>query len=163
MTESPKALGADLVIPVVAFAFTVYFLYSTSALQWEARSNGLIIGTLLLVLVVVQFVRVGMDFARRRGTFTFGPLVTPGEVFRKRIGMLAITIAFVAALPWVGLAIGLFVALAASFALMGVRPIRHVLLVAFAITVVCWLGFTVALDMGLPPGPVEKLFAHFTR
>jgi len=163
MTEPPKALGADLVIPVLAFAFTVYFLYSTSGLQWEARSNGLIIGTLLLVLVAVQVVRVGFDFARKRGTFTFGPLVAPSDVFRKRIGMLAITIAFVATLPWVGLAIGLFVALAASFALMGVRPVRRVLLVALAITVVCWLGFTVALDMGLPPGPVEKLYAHFTQ
>lgn len=162
MSEKPKALGAELVVPALAFAFTVYFLYSTSGLQWEARSNGLIIGTLLLVLVAVQVVRVGIDFTRKRGTFGFGTLVTPVDIFRKRLGLIAIAIAFVATLPWLGLAIGLFLALGASFALMGVRPMGRVLLVTFAITLVCWLGFTVALDMGLPPGPVEKLVAHFT-
>lgn len=160
MTDKPKALGADLVIPVVALAFTVYFFYSTRELGWEARANGLIIGTLLMVLGAVQIGRVMVDFARGRGTFGFGALVRPPDVFRKRVGMLAITIAFVATLPWLGLGIGLFAALAASFWLMGVRPLAHVLKVSAAITLVCWIGFVVVLDVGLPQGPLEKLYSH---
>lgn len=159
--EKPKALAADLVIPVVAVAFTVYFFYSTRELGWEARANGLIIGAMLVVLGVVQVARVAMDFVRRRGTFTFGPLVMPPDVFRKRIGLLAITIAFVATLPWLGLGIGLFTAMAASFALMGVRPLGRVLKVSAIITVVCWIGFVVVLDIGLPQGPLEMLYSHF--
>ena len=162
MREGRKALGADLVIPVLALAFTLYFLESVSALQWEAKANGLIIGALLLGLLAIQLVRVGVDFVRGRGTFSFAPLLTPADAFRKRVAMMAITIAFVATLPWAGLGLGLFVALAASFTVMGVRPMRRILLVSLAITVVCWLAFVVALDIGLPAGPVEKLVAHFT-
>ena len=163
MSEKRRALGADLVIPVLALAFAGYFYQSTANLQWEAKANGLIIGTLLVVLIAVQLVRIGMDFARGRGTFGFAPLVSPAEVFRKRIGMMAITIAFVATVPWLGVGLGLFIALAASFALMGVRGARHVLLVAFVIATVCSVLFTVALDSGLPHGPVEKLILHFVR
>jgi hypothetical protein len=160
--KKPRALGADLVIPVVALGFTVYFLESVWALQWEAKANGLMVGALLLLLLGVQFVRVGIDFVRGRGGFSFAPLVSPADAFRKRVSMLAIVIAFVATLPWLGLGLGLFLALAAGFTVMGVRPMKHVLLVAFIITAVCWLSFMVALDTGLPAGPVEKLVAHFT-
>lgn len=156
--EKRKALGADLVIPVLALAFTIYFFSSTRELQWEARANGLIIGTALIVLVVVQLARIAIGVARHKEELGFGPLLAPPEALRKRLGMLAVTIAFVATLPWVGLGLGLFVALAAAFWIMGVRPARHVLLVSFIITAVCWVLFTIALDIGLPPGPVEHLY-----
>lgn len=160
MSEKPKALGADLVIPVLALGFTVYFFFSTRDLQWEARANGLIIGTALIVLAVAQLVRIAVAVARRGEGLGFATLLEPREALRKRLGMLAVTIAFVAALPWLGLGLGLFLALAASFAIMGVRPARHVLLVSFIITAVCWVLFTVALDIGLPKGPVESLYHH---
>jgi hypothetical protein len=156
----PRALAADLVIPVAALAFTVYFFFSTRELGWEARANGLIIGTLLIILGIVQIARVAIDFVRKRGTFSFGALVQPPDIFRKRLAMLAITIVFVATLPWLGLGIGLFAALAASFAVMGVRPYARVLKVSAAITVVCWIGFVVVLDVGLPQGPLERLYSH---
>jgi len=159
--EKPRALAADLVIPVVALAFTLYFFYSTRELGWEARANGLIVGALLIILGVVQIGRVVVDYVRKRGTFSFGPLVEPTDVFHKRLGMLAITILFVAMLPWLGLGIGLFAAMAASLALMGVRPYARVLKVSAIITVVCWIGFVVVLDVGLPQGPLEKLYSHF--
>ncbi|HET7546818.1 MAG TPA: tripartite tricarboxylate transporter TctB family protein [Usitatibacter sp.] len=159
--EKPRALAADLVIPVVALAFTVYFFYSTRELGWEARANGLIVGALLIVLGLVQIGRVAVDYVRKRGTFSFGPLIEPRDIFHKRLGLLAITILFVATLPWLGLGIGLFAALAASFALMGVRPYARVLKVSAIITVVCWIGFVVVLDIGLPQGPLEKLYSHF--
>jgi len=159
--EKPKALGADLVIPVLALGFTIYFFFSTRGLQWEARANGLIIGTALILLVAAQLVRIGISVVRRREPLGFAPLVSPPDALRKRLGMLAVTIAFVATIPWLGLGLGLFAALAAAFWIMGVRPARNVLLVAFIITAVCWVLFTIALDIGLPPGPVEHLYHHF--
>jgi hypothetical protein len=161
VTEKPKALGADLVIPVLALAFTVYFFYSTRELQWEARANGLIIGTVLIVLSLAQVVRIALAVVRRHEGLGFASLLSPPDVLRKRLGMLAVTIAFVATLPWLGPGLGLFLALAGGFWIMGVRPARHVLLVSFIITAVCWVLFTVALDIGLPPGPVEILYHHF--
>jgi hypothetical protein len=161
MSARPKALGADLVIPVLALAFTVYFFFSTRELQWEARANGLIIGTALIVLALAQIARIAVAVVRRHEGLGFATLLDPRDALRKRLGILAVTIVFVAALPWLGLGLGLFLALSASFWIMGVRPARHVLLVSFIITAVCWVLFTVALDIGLPPGPVESLYHHF--
>ena len=161
MTEKRSALGAELVIPLLALGFTIYFLYSTAALQWEAKANGVVMGTALMVLVAVQLLRIGFDLARGRSELGFGALTSPPDAFRKRVGILAITILLVAGLPWLGLSLGLFLAFTAGFTIMGVRPAKRVLLVSFVIAAVCSVMFTAGLDIGLPRGPVESLFHHF--
>jgi hypothetical protein len=156
-----KAYGADLVIPALALAFTIYFLVSIAGLEWEAKANGLFVGWLLIALVAVQAVRIGIGYARGQGDFSFAPLVAPRAAMKKRLGMMGITIAFVAAVPWLGLGLGLFLALAAAFAVMGVRGRRHIVVVALVAAVVCAVLFNAVLDTGLPRGPVENLIHHF--
>ncbi len=155
--ERRAALGADLIIPLLALGFTAYFLATTFEMEWEARANGAIIGWLLIALVAVQLVRSALAFARGKADWSFAPLVQPAQATRKRLGMMAITIAFVAFLPWAGLGLGLFLALAAALAVMGVRPLRHVLVVALCVAAVTTVMFMVALESSLPRGPVENL------
>jgi len=161
--QSRRATAAELVIPLLALGFTTYFLYSVSGLEWEAKANGVIVGSLLIVLVCAQLVRQGMAMARRGGWLDFTALFEPRDALLKRLGMLAITIAFVATVPWLGLGLGLFIALAAGFAVMGVPGVKHVLLVSFIIAAACTLLFTVALDSSLPRGPVEDLLFLLLR
>ena len=163
MSEPPKAYGADLVIPVLAAAFTVYFLYTIAGLEWEAKANGIFVGVALLALVAVQVVRSVIGIARGRGRLTFGPLLEPREALPRRLGMMAITIAFVITVPWLGLGLGLFIALAAGFAVMGVRPWRRLLLTSFIVAAVSTVLFNAVLDTGLPKGPVEKLVERIAR
>jgi hypothetical protein len=163
MEERKPALGAELVLPVMALGFTLYFLYSVSGLEWEAKANGVTIGTALLVLLAVQAVRLGLAASRRELDVGFGPLIRPREALPKRLGMLAVTIVFVAAVPWLGLALGLFGALAAGLVVMGVRSVKVVVAVAFSISLAASLLFTVALDSSLPKGPVEKLVTRLVR
>jgi hypothetical protein len=158
MTQEKRvALGAELVLPVAALAFAAYFLVSTADLQWEAKANGVIIGGLLVLLLAVQFVRSALAYLRGRADFSFGTLLQPRDVLYKRLGMLAITIALVATVPWLGLGLGLFISLAAALIMMGVRGYAHALLVAFLVALSCSVLFTVVLDSGLPRGPVEHL------
>ena len=163
MSEPPKAYGADLVIPVLAAAFTIYFLYTIAGLEWEAKANGIFVGVALLALVAVQVVRSVIGIARGRGRLTFGPLLEPREALPRRLGMMAITIAFVITVPWLGLGLGLFIALAAGFAVMGVRPWRRLLLTSFIVAAVSTVLFNAVLDTGLPKGPVEKLVERIAR
>jgi hypothetical protein len=161
--ERKRALAADLVIPALAAGFTAYFLYSVAGVEWEAKANGVIIGSVLLLLVAVQAVRLGIAAARGRIGHGFGPLVSPPEALPKRIGMLVVTIAFVAAVPWLGLALGLFGALVAALLVMGVRGTKRVVGVAFCVALAASLLFTVALDSNLPKGPVENLVTRLIR
>jgi apolipoprotein N-acyltransferase len=163
VTDKRAALGAELVIPLLALGFTVYFLATTSAMEWEAKANGVIVGWILIALIAVQLVRSAIDLARGRATLSFAPLVQPADAMRKRIGMLVVMIALVAGVPWAGVGLGLFLALAAGFAVMGVRPLRRILVVSFCVALTCSLLFTVALDSGLPHGPVENLLLRATR
>jgi hypothetical protein len=163
VTEKRAALGAELVIPLLAAGFTAYFLASTSEMEWEAKANGVIVGWILIALVGVQLVRSAVDLAGGRATLSFAPLVQPADAMRKRIGMMVVTIALVAGVPWAGVGLGLFLALAAGFAVMGVRPVRRLLVVSFCVALACSLLFTVALDSGLPHGPVENLLLRALR
>lgn len=163
MSGKKGAYGADLVIPALALAFTIYFLFTTSAMEWEAKANGVFVGWMLIALVVVQAVRIAIGYVRGRGDFSFAPLVAPGGAMGKRLGMMAITIAFVATVPWLGVGLGLFLGLAAGFAVMGVRPVKRILLVSFCMALACALLFNGVLDTGLPSGPVEKLIHHFVH
>jgi hypothetical protein len=162
MDKRPAA-GADLVIPMLALGLTVYFLWSVAGVEWQAKANGMIVGTTLLALIAIQVARVGLALARGKADRGFGELFKPRDVLYKRLGMLAITIAFVALVPYVGLAIGLFVALAAALLVMGVRGAKRVIGVALGVAIVSSLLFTVALDSGLPKGPVENLLGRLVR
>jgi hypothetical protein len=163
VSEKRAALGAELLIPLMALGFTIYFLASTSAMEWEAKANGVIVGWILIGLVGVQLVRGAVALARGKANLSFAPLVEPAGATGKRIGMLVVTIALVAFVPWAGVGLGLFVALAVGFAVMGVRPIRRILVVSFCVALTCSLLFTVALDSGLPHGPVENLLLRAFR
>jgi hypothetical protein len=163
MTEKRVALGADLVIPALALAFATYFLVSTADLEWEAKANGVIIGGLLVLLLAIQFVRSAIAFKRGRADFSFAPLLAPRDVLYKRLGMMAITIALVATVPWLGLGLGLFLSLSAGLLLMGVRGVRHALLVAFVVALVVTILFNVVLDSGLPRGPIENMLSGLVR
>ena len=156
-------LGADLVIPALALAFAAYFFYSIHGLAWEAKANGVIIGTLLVVLATAQVVRIFVRVARGAANLSTAAIWKPREVLGKRHGMVAVTIVFIGAIPWLGLTLGLFLGMAASLWIMGVRRPRVLLAIAFIVAAAAYLLFIAALDSNFPHGPVENLIAFLRR
>lgn len=157
------SLGADLVIPALALAFSAYFFYSIHGLAWEAKANGVIIGTLLVALATAQVVRIFIRVARGEANLSAAALWKPREVLGKRLGMVAVTIVFIVAIPWLGLTLGLFLGMAASLWIMGVRKARVVLAIAFTVAAAAYLLFIAALDSNFPHGPVEHLIKLLRR
>ena len=125
----------------------------------EAKANAVLIGTILVVLIAVQLARMGRQLARGEGDLSTAPLWQPAEVTGKRLGMVAVTVAFIATLPWLGLTLGLFVAMLAALWVMGVR--RRAVLVAlpFAVAAAAYLLFILLLQSDFPHGPIEKLLS----
>ncbi len=156
---SKEPLGADLVIPALALAFAVYFFVSIADLAWEAKANGVLIGTILVVLVAIQLVRVGARVVRGSANLRLERLWQPREALLKRIGLVLITVAFIVAIRWLGLTLALFLALAAALYLMGVRKPAHLALVPLGVAAAAYGLFIAALDSDLPRGPVEQLLA----
>jgi hypothetical protein len=151
--------GADLVIPALALAFAVYFFISIAGLGWEAKANGVLIGTILVVLIVVQITRIALDVRGGRAGLGMEELWLPREALVKRLGLVLITVLFIATLKWLGLTLGLYLSLLAALYLMGVRSRVALVCVPLAIAAAAYLMFILLLQSDFPHGPVEKLLA----
>jgi hypothetical protein len=155
--DGKTPLGADLVIPALALGFVAYFFVSIADLAWEAKANGVLIGTILLSLIAVQLLRTGAQLVSGKASLGFERLWAPREALPKRLGLVLLTVAFIVAIRWLGLTLALFLALAAALYLMGVRKPARLAAVPLAVAGAAYLLFIVALDSDLPRGPVERL------
>ena len=152
-------LGADLVIPVLALGFAIYFFWSIADLAWEAKANGVIIGAVLVGLVAIQLARIATDVAKGRGGLRADPLWRPGDVFAKRVGMVLVTVAFIALLETLGLTLSLLLAMAAALAIMGVRKLSTIAWISLSVSAAAYILFIAVLDSAFPHGPIEKLLS----
>jgi hypothetical protein len=153
------SLGADLVIPLLALGFAIYFFWSIADLAWEAKANGVVLGVALIALVVVQMARIGWAVAQGRADLRTGTLWEPREVLLKRLGMVAVTVAFIFLLQALGLTLALFSAMAVALWIMGVRKPSLLLGIAFGVAAAAYLLFIALLNAGFPHGPIEKLLS----
>ena len=156
MSEPKEAAGADLVIPLLALGFAIYFFVSINELAWEAKANGVIIGTALVVLVLIQVGRIGYRVARGRASLATHALWEPRDALPKRLAMVAVTIGFIATLKWLGLTLGLLLWMAVALWAMGVRNRKVIAAISIVTAAAAYLLFIAALDSNFPHGPVEK-------
>lgn len=157
--ERNNSVGADLVIPGLALAFAIYFFVDIYDLAWEAKANGVLIGTILVVLIAIQGVRLGLQLARGEGRLGFESLLGPREALPARLALVGITIAFIVLVQWLGLTLTLFLAMAAALRAMGLKSWRKNLLISFIVAASAYGLFIALLDSDMPRGPVEQLFA----
>jgi len=152
-------LGADLVIPALALGFASYFFWSIADLAWEAKANGVVIGAALVGLVALQIVLIALQVAKGKGDLRADPLWQPSDVLGKRVGMVLVTVAFIAALQLLGLTLSLLLAMAAALVVMGVRKLSTVLWISLAVAAAAYVLFIAILDSSFPHGPIEKLLS----
>jgi hypothetical protein len=153
-----KALGADLVIPALALGFAAYFFVSIADLAWEAKANGVVIGGILVALILLQVFRIAMRVLKREASLGFSPLWEPREALGKRVGMVVVTVAFLATPNWFGLTLGLLLALVAALWIMGARG-KSLVILPVAVALAAYLLFVVLLNSDIPHGPIERLLS----
>ena len=152
-------LGADLIIPALALAFAGYFFISIADLAWEAKANGVVIGAILLLLIAVQLGRIARQLYRGEGDLRTDPVWQPADALPKRIGMVLVTVVFIATMEWLGVTLGLLLGLFAALWIMGVRNRRALILIPVLVAAAVYLLFVVALQSDIPHGPIEKLLS----
>src|SRR5262245_51015121 len=101
----------------------------------------MVIGAILVVLVLVQLVRIGLRISRGDADLGMKSLVEPAEALPKRSGLVLITIAFIATMHWLGVTLGMLLALFASLWLLGVRNRRALVLVPVVVAGLVYLLF----------------------
>jgi hypothetical protein len=157
--KETSALGADLVIPALALAFAAYFFVSIAELGWEAKANGVLVGSILVILVCVQLARVGLQLVRGTGALGFGPLLAPRDALGKRVALVVIAAAFIGLMRWLGLTLDLFLAMAAALRVLGVRGRGALLWTPLVCAAAAYVMFIAVLNAEFPRGPIEQLLA----
>lgn len=156
----PKAIGADLIIPVLAVAFTAYYTSTVWELEWEAKADGLAIGALLVLLIFIFLVRTMLRVKRKEATLAMDKIVYPIEFQGKRWGLVAAVALFIATLPYLGFTLGLFLFMCAALLILGVRKWRDIFVVAFSMAAGGYVLFIAVLDTRFPHGPIEELLTR---
>ena len=83
----------------------------------------------------------------------------PHDVLARRIGLVAVTVAFIATLNWLGVTLGLLIAMLAALWVSGVRSRAALVWIPLAVAASVYLLFIAVLQSELPHGPVEWMLA----
>ncbi len=153
-----RALGAELVIPVGALLFTLYYFWTILDSPWTAQASAFFIGTILIVLILIF---IGLTFrwvARGEGDWSFHTLFEPHEYVNLRLALLALTIGYIAVISFLGFTITTFLFLLSAMLLLNRgRRARLSLALSLILSIGGYLLFVVAFDTNFPEGPFEVL------
>jgi hypothetical protein len=158
--RKPKPVGGDLVLPVLAVLYGVYYLYSIRGLPFEAQVNGVFIIAVLFLLVAILLVRTARDRARGRVTLRLDSLLEPVPLLPRRIAFLVLTLGSLLAIQWLGFTLTTFLFMLSSMAVLGTRSLRTLLTLATVTAAGGYVFFIAILDTRFPHGPVEHLLGR---
>lgn len=155
-----RPAGADLIIPLLAAGFAVYYMSTIWNLPWEAKANGLVLGSVLLFLVALFFVLTARSLLRGTISLSLSRLFEPRQFQMQRWSLVVLMVAFIAIIPYLGFTLTIFLFLVLAMLTLGVRSVRKLIGVA-AVSALCgYLMFIVVLDTPFPHGPLEVLLGR---
>ncbi|MEM9684493.1 MAG: tripartite tricarboxylate transporter TctB family protein [Pseudomonadota bacterium] len=159
--KAKPSLGGDLVIPVAAVVFTLYYFYSIIDSPWTAQVSAFFNGSILLLLCLILFVRLGLKVARGKASLNLGTLIQPLDVAPKRAVLFVLTVAYIACIDWAGFTITTFLFLTMGMLLLSGRERQNKLFIvalSASLAIGGFLLFVIAFERNFPEGPFEFAF-----
>ena len=156
-SQSRESIGGDFVLPVLAVAFAIYYLYTIRDMANEAIFSGALVGFGLIALSLALMVRMAAQVIRRKADLGWGALARPVHLHGPRIALIILVAAHIFLIRWGGFTLTTFVFLMAAMFLLGVRSWSRLLGVAGGMSALGYALFIWGLQTRLPKGPVERL------
>jgi hypothetical protein len=155
--DTREPLAADFIIPLMGCGLAGYYLATTTDLVWEARAAGVAVGVPLIAMAVFHMGRMIYRIAQGSGSFGTGEMFANTLFNRQRLALGILIAIFIAALPWTGTTLGLFMVLIACMWTLGVTNIRQLVTIAAATAATVYVLLIYLVNSRLPQGPVEWL------
>ena len=156
--KKSKSVGSELIIPIVAFFFTIYYFFTILNAPWTAQVAAFIVGSLLIIFVIAFIVRSTKIIKTGGGSLSFEDLIAPKNLVSKRLQILGLTIAFIFTVPYLGFTITTFLFLSvAMMVLSNFQNKRFIILLSAGLSLGGYLLFILAFETRFPAGPFESL------
>ncbi len=157
-THEKKHVGGELVIPVAALLFTIYYFVTIIDVPWTAQVSALFVGIILIVLIGVFLVKTVKAVRAGEADFGMQALFEPVSFIPKRLVLFAITFGFILFVEHLGFTITTFLFLCSAMLVLG-NGRNKVLTVAVSaiLSLAGWALFIWAFETRFPAGPFENL------
>lgn len=151
-----KSVGGDLVIPISAFAFTLYYFYTIIGTPWTAQVSAFFVGTILIFLICLYLIRTAIAFYSGSVNLGMGSLVEPVSYVPKRLMLLGMTIGYIWTIEIIGFTIAAFIFLFVSMLILSEgKRIGLILIISLILSIGGYFLFIVAFRTRFPLGPFE--------
>jgi len=155
--EPPRHLGGELVIPVMAVIFTLYYFMTIWNSPWTAQVSAFAIGGILLFVCALFFIKMVGYLQRGEGRLTFGNLFSYEDIRSGRIGLLITTVGFCVLIGDLGFTLTTFLFLWLSMAILGkFKRLGLITLTATLMSLGGWAVFIWAFETRFPRGWFEN-------
>lgn len=151
-----RQLGGELVIPVMAIAFTIYYFTTIWNSPWTAQVSAFFVGSILIFVSALFILRCALWLRRREGSLGMNNLFTIDDIRTGRIGLFVTTLGYVLLIERLGFTLTTFLFMASSMAILARgKRMSLILTIAAAVALVGWAVFIWAFDTRFPRGWFE--------
>jgi hypothetical protein len=152
----PKPIGADLIIPVAAIIFTIYYISTILDMKWEAQVSAFLVGGILLFLCAIFLIKTFLEVRSGKATMSFEALINPISAIPKRAMLFGLTFLYIVLVPYGGFTIVTFAFLAlAMLVLSDWQKKRFILMLSGLLAIGGYILFIVIFKRRFPEGPFE--------
>lgn len=156
--QEKKHIGGELVIPVAALLFTLYYFWTIIDVPWTAQVSAFFVGTILIALIGIFVVKSVRALQSGEADLGMGRLVEPVSYIPKRVALFALTIGFIFSVQHLGFTITAFLFLSLAMMLLsGGRRKRLIIALAAVLALAGWALFIWAFETRFPAGPFENM------
>lgn len=155
MSKRPGVLP-ELIIPVGAIGFALYYLSTVWALPFQAKVVGIYVAAAIGLLSLVLFARFAREVFRGTKTLGFAGFFSDAANEGRRWGVLAATCLFIALMPVLGFVVSLFLFVFACVLIVGgLERVRAGLIISASLTAIAFAIFIVFVKVRFPLSGVD--------
>ena len=154
--DEKRQIGGELIIPVLALIFTLYYISTVINSPWTAQLNAYMVGSVLIVLVLLFFGFALREVLARRATLGASNLLAPYAILPKRLAFMGLSLGYLLVMDWLGFTLTTFLFMGSSMYVLGNGRRPGAYLLTAIISAAIALGvFVILFQKRFPKGPIE--------
>ncbi len=156
--EEQQSIGGQLVIPIAAVIFTLYYFSTIINSPWTAQVSAVLIGGILIFLCLLFIAKKCLLISRKQANLKMTELFSTQDIYSGRAAVFAITFAYIFLIEWGGFTITTFLFLYLSMSVLnqGRRNLFSAT-ISLAMALGGYALFILAFNTRFPRGPFEAL------